>query len=137
MSMSHKRSLAGLALAGGLAAMLVGLSRPMRAWLRGFLGGWPRPRSIAPQALLQLGLSPEMLRRSMVGRGKSAIAAVLGVPRTAAVSAGRIAGGTKASFWSADTWYYAVDARTQTAMAVRFRGDIAREVEFFQTPALS
>jgi hypothetical protein len=34
-------------------------------------------------------------------------------------------------FFQADTWYYAIDAETQAAMAVRFRNGVARAVEIF------
>jgi hypothetical protein len=44
------------------------------------------------------------------------------------------AAGPGPTFWQADTWYYPIDGRTKSAMAIRFTGNVAAEVEFLTVP---
>ncbi|HYE19218.1 MAG TPA: hypothetical protein VEA69_12280 [Tepidisphaeraceae bacterium] len=71
------------------------------------------------------------LRRAIVGRSRAQIAAVLGVPPTASVGFGVAAGkpGRPPTYMDATTWYYPFDQRDQKAIAIRFVGQRAREVE--------
>jgi hypothetical protein len=72
------------------------------------------------------------LRLAIVGRTRAQIAAVLGVPPTASVGFGVSAGkpGRPPTYMDATTWYYPFDQRDQKAIAIRFVGRRAREVEF-------
>jgi hypothetical protein len=129
-------SIAPIIIGGVVAAVMLALRSPLAAWLRGFLADWPNPAQRSPHPLVQRGFMAESIRGSVLGRGKSAIAAVYGPPRTAA--AGRtVQAKSKANFWKADTWYYPLDATTHMAMAVRFENGIARHVEFFQAPGIA
>ena len=130
----RSRSLAPLIISGVAAMVVAAWRSPVGAWLRGFLSEVPRPRPGNGTALMDTGLSPADLRDAIVGRGKSAIAALFGVPRTAAGAARPLNLGRHADFWSANTWYYPIDSRTRTAMAVHFQKGIARDVEFFDSP---
>ena len=71
------------------------------------------------------------LRRAIVGSAKRAVVSVFGPPRTATM--GRPIGPSP-TFWHADTWYYPIDGRTKSAMAIRFAGNVAAEVEFLTVP---
>ena len=48
-----------------------------------------------------------------------------------------VIGSREPNFWNADTWYYPLDSRSHTAMAVKFENGIARQVEFFGVPQAS
>ena len=74
-----------------------------------------------------------MLAEAVVGSSKSAIASVFGPPRSAVVmQAG--GGGTGATFWQADTWYYPLPKSGPLAMAIQFNGDDASRVDFLRAP---
>ena len=61
-----------------------------------------------------------------------AVVSVFGPPRTATM--GRLLG-PPPTFWHAETWYYPIDGRTRSAMAIRFAGNVAADVEFLTVPA--
>jgi hypothetical protein len=122
-----------LLIGGACAGLVLAFRTPLVAFVRGFFSGPPEPRRSGGTALLDRGLPLELIRDAILGRGKSAIAAVFGAPRTAAGNA-RFPRPARPDFWSADTWYYPIDTERQTAMAVRFDHGIARGVEFFQAP---
>jgi hypothetical protein len=117
---------------------LCGRSR-LGAWLRGFLtAGDLRTRDELRARLQSPEIPLPVLREQVLGMRKAEIAAAFGPPRTA-VMTGRSAAPAaaavgQAAFWRADTWYYAINPRTQTAMAVKFAGDVAVEVDFFDAP---
>jgi hypothetical protein len=107
------------------------------AWLRGFLSA--RTKELPPQSALLArvneGLPLPLLRDSILGRRKVAVADLLGPPRTAVITRPTMGPVGQAAFWRADTWYYAIDRRTQTAMAVMFDAHgLASEVDFFDAP---
>ena len=88
------------------------------------------PRGLRPRRSLS------SLRTALLGRHKSAVAKALGPPRTATVGSPLAVGAAASeppSFLVADTWYYALDARDRSAMAIQFEADRAREVEFFHS----
>ncbi|HEY7118813.1 MAG TPA: hypothetical protein VH475_19650 [Tepidisphaeraceae bacterium] len=72
------------------------------------------------------------LRAALLGRHRNQIARVLGEPPTASVGFGQSVAGAAApaTFWQASTWYYPFDHVRQQAIAIRFVGDRAREVDF-------
>ena|ERR1043165_5367580 len=127
------RSLAPILVGGLLVALAAAMQWPISQWLRGFLSHRPR---IAGKGnwLLDRGVPIEVIRESVLGRGKTTVAAAFGAPRTAAIGRGQFS--DAAAFWYADTWYYPVDSKSKTAMAVRFDRGIAREVDFFEAPTL-
>jgi hypothetical protein len=133
---SRRMPLAPLLVGGVVAAVVLALRSPVAAWIKGFLSEVPRPCDFTGMSLLDRGLAPQALRSSLLGRGKSAVAATCGAPRTAAGASGKVGIGRQPNFWSADTWYYPIDSSAQTAMAVRFENGIARAVEFFDTPRM-
>jgi hypothetical protein len=123
-----------------VGAVIVAMRSPIAAWIRGFLSDIPRPADLTGTSLLDRGLAPAALRSKLVGRGKTSVAATCGAPRTAAGgNAGKVVLGArrKRDFWQADTWYYPLDSRSQTAMAIRFEKGIARNVEFFDAPRMA
>ena len=71
-----------------------------------------------------------MLAEAIVGSSKSAIASVLGPPRSAVLM--QTAPG--ATYWQAETWYYPLPKSGPLAMAIQFNGDDARNVEFLRAP---
>ena len=109
------------------------------SWLRGFLtAGDLRTRDELRGRLQSRELALPALREKVLGKRKAEIASTFGPPRTA-VMTGRGAAPnssaiSQAAFWRADTWYYAINPRTQTAMAVKFDADTAVEVDFFDAP---
>jgi hypothetical protein len=93
-----------------------------RAW-----HGRPRPAQGAEFALPAWERrSLASLRRAIVGNGKRTIAAALGPPPTASAttSAGAVLDG--------DTWYYPLCRETRWCMAVTFKSERAKRVEFFR-----
>ena len=89
----------------------------------------PRVRKLRPGREQSL----PMLAEAVVGSSKSAIASVFGPPRSAVVmQAG--GGGTGATFWQADTWYYPLPKSGPLAMAIQFNGDDASRVDFLRAP---
>lgn len=127
-------------LIGGVIALTVALSgamSPLGAWLRSILGFAPassRSRAMREKfAQYARGGQPfASLQNAIVGSAKSSIVAVLGPPRTALL--GRESG--TASIWRADTWYYPLDRAERTAIAIRFDGNVARDVEKLSVPAV-
>jgi len=135
---SGERDRAGLfgpLLIGGACAVvaLAGQSR-LGQWLRGFLSAHDVATRRYSRRRVEAGLmTPARMREMILGQAKAAVAAGFGPPRTAVVyNSTRTAG--QGAFWVADTWYYAIDAASRTAMAIRFAGDIAVSVEFFEAP---
>jgi hypothetical protein len=128
---ARARAITPLALAG--AALILLMRSPLGQFLHGFFSRRPLP---APDSklLMDSGLPPALLRDSILGHGKTTVAAFCGVPPTAAPPRAHRFGRIAPSFWQADTWYYPIDSRSQTAMAVRFERHIARDVEFFESP---
>jgi hypothetical protein len=127
---------APLLIGGAFAVVaLAGQSR-VGHWLRGFLAARnvAARRRTRARRIESARVTPARMREMILGRSKAAVASRFGPPRTAVVSsATRTAG--QSAFWVGDTWYYAIDAVTCTAMAVRFDRDIAVAVEFFEAPA--
>ena len=127
--------LAPVLIGAALAVAAIAARSKIGAWMRGFLIA---PRGLPPRdnlaARIEAGLSLRALRKSILGRKKSSIVTACGRPRTAVMNEIRPALPNQAAFWRADTWYYAIDAKTQTAMAIRFIDGIARGVEFFESP---
>ena len=125
-------------LLGGTVALGVALSganSPLGAWVRSVLGGLSPTRTRAIREALvgfARGQRPfAALRAAILGSAKGSVVAVLGPPRTAL--AGRHAGG-KFSIWRADTWYYPLDRADRSALAIRFEGSIAKDVERISVP---
>jgi len=72
------------------------------------------------------------LRAALMGRHRQQILRALGAPPTASVGFGVsiVTGGAPPTYWQASTWYYPFDQGQRQAIAIRFVGDRAREVEF-------
>ncbi len=132
---SRRPPIAPVLIGGVVAVVLFTLRSPVAAWIKGFLSHPAEPTNLTGTSLLNRNVSPCVVRNSILGRGKSAVAACCGAPRTAAGAAGKVViGSRRPNYWNADTWYYPINARTQTAIAVKFENGIAREVEFFGVP---
>jgi hypothetical protein len=126
-----------LLIGSALAIVAIAGQSKLGAWLRGFLSA--RTKELPPQSALLArvneGLPLPLLRDSILGRRKVAVADLLGPPRTAVITRPTIGPVGQAAFWRADTWYYAIDRRTQTAMAVMFNTHgFASGVDFFDAP---
>ena len=120
-------------LAGGAIALALSNSTPLGAWVRNVFGSRTRAMRDATRRFAAGERPGPALRGAIVGSAKGAVHAVFGPPRTAMVrSAARPVG----SFWHADTWYYPLDRATRQAMAIRFAGNVAREVDFVTAPDL-
>ena len=71
------------------------------------------------------------IRAALLGRHRRHIIRALGTPPTAGIGFGvSVAGGAPVTFWHATTWYYPFDPGRRHAIAIRFVGDRARNVEF-------
>jgi hypothetical protein len=108
----------------GLMTAVVGAADPLPA-----LG-----RSVGPRGFNEV-------RLAIVGRNRRQIAKALGTPPTACVGFGTVVGGGSGgkaadvvTFWQATTWYYPLDVERQQAIAIRFEGNRAREVDFIGVP---
>jgi hypothetical protein len=134
---SPAAALAPLLIGSALAIVSIAGQTKLGAWLRGFFS--TRTKTLPPQSALLArvaeGLPLPLLRDSLLGRRKVAVADLLGPPRTAVITRPTMGKIGQAAFWRADTWYYAIDGRTQTAMAVMFDvNGFAGEVDFFDAP---
>jgi hypothetical protein len=127
-------------LAGAFTLVALAGRSKLGAWLRGFLS--PRrdlpAQDELPRDVATGRLPLPLLRESILGRRKVAVADRLGPPRTAVITGNPAAGPApvgQSAYWRADVWYYAVDPESQTAMAVTFdRHGFASEVDFFEAP---
>jgi hypothetical protein len=129
--------LAPLLIGSALAIVALAGESKLGAWLRGFFS--VRTKTLPPQSALLArvdeGLPLPLLRDSILGRRKVAVADLLGPPRAAVITRPSIGPVGQAAFWRADTWYYAIDSQTQTAMAVKFdEHGFASDVDFFDAP---
>ena len=134
---SPAAAIAPLLIGSALAIVAIAGQSKLGAWLRGFFS--TRTKTLPPQSALlarvEEGLPLALLRDSILGRRKVAVADLLGPPRTAVITRPTMGKIGQAAFWRADTWYYAIDGRTQTAMAVMFsEHGLATEVDFFDAP---
>ena len=130
-------------LVGGALALtlaLAGAESPVGKWLKSLVGGGggssaSRTRAIRDGlAAYARGQQPfAALRDAIVGSAKGAVKTVLGPPRTARLGGG--GGANKPSIWRADTWYYPLDRADRSAIAIRFEGNVAREVEKISVPS--
>ncbi len=130
----RRQPLVPLIMGSLIAAVLFAKNTPLVSWLRGFLSEIPDPATDGGTSLLDRDLPLPLIRDSILGRGKSAVAALYGTPRTAAEKSQQT---KRNNFWNANTWYYPIDTRSQTAMAVRFEKGLARKVDFFEAPRLT
>jgi hypothetical protein len=73
------------------------------------------------------------LRASVIGAGKGSVVNVFGPPRTAMLGRGT----RSMSIWRSDTWYYPLDRAERSALAIRFDGNVARDVERISVPEAS
>ena len=120
-------------LLGGAVALAVSGATPLGSWLHTMFGS-SRQRAMR-EATRRFAPGPRAmsnLRRAIIGSAKRAVVSVFGPPRTATM--GRLVGHAP-TFWQADTWYYPIDGRTKSAMAIRFTGNVAAEVEFLTVPS--
>ena len=129
--------LAPLLIGSALAIVALAGQSKLGAWLRGFFS--VRTKTLPPQSALLArvdeGLPLPLLRDSIIGRRKVAVADLLGPPRAAVITRSPMGPVGQAAFWRADTWYYAIDEQTKTAMAVMFDDHgFASNVDFFDAP---
>lgn len=119
-------------LVGGAVALAVTGATPLGTWLQElFRNSRQRAMREASRQFAGGVRSTQALRRAILGSAKRGVVAVFGPPRTATV--GRLLGPTP-TFWQADTWYYPIHGPSQSAMAIRFTGNVAAEVEFLTAP---
>lgn len=111
--------------AGALGAAWYFLARPTRPRRRSL----PQPPIAARPPMIHH--PPSQLRDSILGADKQMVQAVFGPPR-AAGGVPAVPDQGRQAYWDADTWYYALDPKRKTAMAIRFENGIAREVDFVQ-----
>ena len=129
--------LVGGAVALGMA--LAGRKSSIGSWLKSLFGAaaGAGSRTVAMRdALGQFvhGNGPfTALRDAVIGSGKGAVVNVFGPPRTAML--GR--GASTLSIWRSDTWYYPLDQTDRSALAIRFQGNVARDVERISVPEVS
>ena len=75
------------------------------------------------------------VRSALLGRNRRQIMRALGAPPTACVGFGvSVSPVARDAFWQASTWYYRFDQLERMALAIRFVGDRARQVEFVGAP---
>jgi hypothetical protein len=128
--------LIGGAVALGMA--LAGRKSSVASWLKSLFGAvaGAGSRTLAMRDALGHfihGNGPfAALRDAVIGAGKGAVISVFGPPRTAML--GR---GARLSIWRSDTWYYPLDQTDRSALAIRFQGNVARDVERISVPEVS
>ena len=124
--------LIGGAVALGMA--LAGRKSSVASWLKSLFGAGSRTWAMR-DALGQFvhGNGPfATLREAVIGAGRGAVINVFGPPRTAML--GR---GARLSIWRSDTWYYPLDQADRSALAIRFAGNVARDIERISVPEVS
>ena len=101
--------------------------------VEGLVSGLVGERPIRPT--LVGGPFPE-LRAALLGRDRRQIMRALGAPPTASVGFGVsvVTGGAPLTYWHAPTWYYPFDSGRRQAIAIRFVGNRAEDVDFIGTP---
>jgi hypothetical protein len=114
-------------LVGGVVLALT-QGQKIRRFFRTFFG--TRPENPARPTSLSV------LRATILGNDKSSVARALGPPRTAILQTIGIHQPTRQASWQADTWYYPLQRGDHGAIAIQFRGNIARKVEFIQVPVM-
>ncbi len=114
------------------AAFAAGASTPLVNRLKSMFRGQMRTRAMRDLlARYAHGEQPfSSLRGAIVGSAKGAVKNVFGPPRTALLTRGV----TRLSIWRADTWYYPLDRADRSAIAIRFEGNVARDVEKISVP---
>ena len=125
---------AGPLLVGG--AVVLALAWAARRHTR--FGAWARALFASRAPLLRdslrdyaVGRRPfSSLREAIVGSAKGAVVRVFGPPRTAMLGRGM----RTMSIWRADTWYYPLDQARKSVLAIRFEGNVARDVEQIGVP---
>ncbi len=81
------------------------------------------------------GRSLSLLAAAIVGSDRETIEAVFGPPRSTAIPGVGVLIHPQKIFWQTDQWYYPLIKPTPMAMAIRFHGGHATQVEFFTSPA--
>src|SRR5438046_1116724 len=105
-----RANIAPLLVGGFFAAVALVMQSPMAAWVRGFLSARPpRGQGVRP---IDSTRPLWLVRESIIGRPKAAVAAAYGHPRTALIDGSLVQGGN--AFWRSDAWYYALDSHTRT-----------------------
>lgn len=125
-------------MAATLAGMVTAALTARTPFFRGILRRISGSAASAGPARRALGRpgreqSLPMLAEAIVGSSKSAIASVLGPPRSA-VLMHAAASALGATYWQADTWYYPLPRSGPLAMVIQFTGDDAQNVEFLRAP---
>ncbi len=69
------------------------------------------------------------VREAILGNTKRTIVAGFGAPKAAAREGTALG---SASFWQTDVWYYPLDPRKRSIMAITFQDGVANEVEFIR-----
>lgn len=117
-----------------LTMTLASADTSLGKWLRSMFGP---SRTRAMRELLGRYVRGEQpfaaLREVIVGSAKGAVVTVFGPPRTAILGRGV----NKLSIWRSDTWYYPLDLADRSALAIRFDGNVARDVERISVPTAS
>lgn len=123
-------------LIGGAVVLAMAMSAgrsPVGEWLKSMFRS-ERARTRAMRELLLRHVQREQpfpaLRSVILGSAKGSVKAAFGPPRTALLGRGV----TRFSIWRAHTWYYPLDRADRSAMAIRFEGNLAREVERISVP---
>jgi hypothetical protein len=130
----RRASMVPLLVGGALAVVALAGQTKIGAWLRGFFSVREFEPTDELRRRVHAGWPLEALRESILGRRKVTIAGMFGPPKTAVVTRAATASVTPNEFFRADTWYYALDARSQTALAVMFEDGVAQSVDFFDAP---
>jgi hypothetical protein len=133
----RRSPLAPLVVGAALAAIALAGKTRIGAWLRGFFA--PPTCSAYSDVLepyVSAGLPLPQLRRSLLGHSMAFVVNALGPPRSVAgaatITASSDAG--PGAFWRSDTWYYPLDPRKHTAIAIHFAAGVAQQVDFFEMP---
>ncbi len=117
-----------------LTVALAGATSPVGAWLTSIFGSSKSRTQRMRDELARYARGEQSfssLRRAIVGSAKGAVVNVFGPPRTALL--GR--GAHRMSIWRAETWYYPLDRADRCAIAIRFEGNVARDVEKIGVPS--
>ena len=124
-------ALVPVAIAGLMAALVLSSNSPVQSWLRRVL--WSPDAARRRRARQQRSLAS--MKQAILGNSKQAVVAVLGAPRTSTyVNRIPVARPDQPVYWDADTWYYPLNRRDRSAMAIHFLDGIAQSASVIHSP---
>ncbi len=122
--------LLAVGIAGGIVALVVAAARK-RGGMRALVESWFGRRPVQRRPVRGPG-SFAALRDALVGTSKQSVSEVFGPPPTASLM-GAAATATP-GYWEANVWYYPLDLRERSGMAILFDNGRAAKIDLIRMP---